>query len=45
MELDAALRAAELQQMPVTSDGAATERALAEIAEASDPAHVLDKMA
>ena len=44
-ELDAAMRAAELQEPPVTSDGAATERAIEKIAAASEPAHVLDKVA
>ena len=45
MELEAAERQAELKQLPVTSEGAATERALAKIAEASEPIHVLDKVA
>jgi hypothetical protein len=44
-ELDAALRAAELHAPPVVSEGAATERAVAKIAAASEPAHVLDKSA
>ncbi len=43
-ELDAAMRAAELEQLPVTSDGAATDRAVAKIAAASESAHVLDKV-
>ncbi len=43
-ELDAALREAELKAMPVTTDGAATERALSELAGAVDP-HVVDKTA
>jgi hypothetical protein len=45
MELDAALRAAELQQLPVTSAGAATERAVEKIAAASEVPHALDKVA
>lgn len=44
-ELDAALRAAETQDKPVTTEGAATERALLEMATASVPAHALDKLA
>jgi hypothetical protein len=45
MELDAALRAAELQQVPVTTDGAAEQRALDKMTSASEPPHTLDKTA
>jgi hypothetical protein len=44
-ELDAAIRAAETTSAPVTSDGAAAERALARLAVASEPPHALDKTA
>jgi hypothetical protein len=44
-ELDAAMRAAETTPSPVTSDGAAAERALARLAVANEPPHALDKTA
>ncbi len=45
MELDAALRAAELQQPPVAAEGAAEQRALAKLAAAAEGMHALDKRA
>lgn len=42
-DLDAALRAAELKTMPVSTDGAALERALLKLEPA--PAHAVDKLA
>lgn len=42
MEVDAALREAELRQAPVTTDGAAEERAVDKLAAA---VHILDKVA
>ena len=44
-ELDAALRAAETVSKPVASEGAATERALLELAAAPAITHALDKVA
>jgi hypothetical protein len=44
MDLDAALRAAETQQAPVTSEGAAEVRALDRMTAAAE-LHVLDKTA
>lgn len=45
LDLDAALRAAELQQVPVTTDGAAEQRALGKVAGAAEAPRVLDKVA
>ena len=45
MDLEAAMREAELKEMPVTTDGAATERALTEISVAAEPPHAVDKVA
>lgn len=42
MEVDAAMREAELRQAPVTSEGAAEERAVDRLAAT---VHVLDKVA
>jgi hypothetical protein len=44
-DLDAALRAAAAQDMPVTSEGAATERALSKIESPPAPGHSLNKLA
>lgn len=44
-ELDAALRAAETQQAPVNTEGAAVERALDKMATSAEPPHVVDKSA
>jgi hypothetical protein len=44
-DLDAALRAAALKEMPVASEGAATERALGTIEAPPLPSHTLDKLA
>lgn len=44
-ELDAALRASEAESKPVTSEGAATERALLDLATAPAVTHALDKLA
>jgi hypothetical protein len=44
-ELDAAMRAAEIQPAPVTSQGAAEDRALLKLAATSEPPHVVDKTA
>ena len=43
LDLDAALRAAELRQPPVVSEGAAEERALVEMA--AEAMHVVDRLA
>ena len=45
MDVDAAMRAAELQELPVVSEGAAEERAIDKIAVASEALHVVDKVA
>jgi hypothetical protein len=45
MDVDAAMRAAELQSLPVTAEGAAEERAIDRIAVASEALHVVDKVA
>ena len=44
-DLDAALRAAAAKDMPVVTDGAATERALSKIEAPPEPGHSLDKLA
>lgn len=44
-DLDAALRAAAVRDMPVDSEGAATERALDRIETPPEPGHSLDKLA
>ena len=44
-ELDAALRAAETETKPVASEGAATERALLEMATGPTVVHTLNKVA
>jgi hypothetical protein len=44
-DLDAALRAAAVTDMPVDSEGAATERALSKIEAPPQPGHSLDKLA
>ena len=44
-EFDAALRAAEVEERPVTSEGAAAERALAKMTSGNEPTHALDKTA
>jgi hypothetical protein len=45
-DLDNALRAAELTQMPVTAEGAAVERALDDVEPAPPPSgHAVDKTA
>jgi hypothetical protein len=45
MDVDAAMRAAELQQLPVEAEGAAEDRAIDKIAVAAEAAHVVDKVA
>ena len=45
MDVDAAMRAAELQQLPVAAEGAAEERAIDKIAVAAEALHVVDKVA
>jgi hypothetical protein len=45
MDLDAALRAAELQQVPVTAEGAAEGRAVDRLAVAAQALHAVDKVA
>ena len=45
MDVDAAMRAAELQDLPVASQGAAEDRAIDKIAVASEALHVVDKTA
>ena len=45
MDVDAAMRAAELQDLPVASQGAAEDRAIDKIAFASEALHVVDKTA
>ena len=44
-DLDAAMRAGATQPVPVVSEGAATERALADIQPAPATQHLLDKQA
>lgn len=44
-EVDEAMRAAETQDKPVTSEGAAEGRALLKLADAAEPPHALDKVA
>jgi hypothetical protein len=44
-DLDAALRAAAAQDMPVDTEGVATERALSKIKAPPAPGHSLDKLA
>jgi hypothetical protein len=45
MDIDATMRAAELQQLPVTAEGAAEERAIDKIAVAAEALHAVDKTA
>jgi hypothetical protein len=45
MDVDAAMRVAELRQLPVTAEGAAEERAIDKIAIAAEALHVVDKTA
>ena len=45
IELDQAIRAAEVTQTPVTSGNAAEGRALLKLAASVEPIHVLDKVA
>jgi hypothetical protein len=45
MDVDAAMRAAELQRAPVISAGAAEERAVEKVATAAEAFHALDKVA
>ena len=44
-DLDAAMRAAETQQKPVNTQGAAAERALLEMSAGPPVVHALDKVA
>jgi hypothetical protein len=45
MELDAALRAAELEVRPVAAEGAAEQRALMRVAASAEAQRVVDKRA
>ena len=45
LELDAAMRAAELKHLPVATEGAAEQRAIAKLAAAAEGLRVVDKTA
>lgn len=45
MDLDAAMRAAELELLPVSAEGAAEERAVARVAVAAEALHLVDRTA
>jgi hypothetical protein len=45
IDVDAAMRAAELKELPVAAEGAAEERAVDKIAAAAEALHAVDKTA